>query len=93
MAYKIQYTPEDNARYPKMKNSKTIPWKRWLFAIAIFAAVLWVREKGVPDFIIPGDPEVTTAATKNMISNLQEGAKVNEAVTVFCKEILNGAGF
>lgn len=93
MAYKIQYTPEDNTRYPKLKKQKPIPWKRWLFAIAILAAVLWVRQKGVPDFLIPGDPEVTTVATKNMITNLQEGAKVNEAVTVFCKEILNGAGF
>ena len=93
MAYKIQYTPEDNARYPKLKKSKPILWKRWLFAAGILAGILWIRQKGIPDFLIPGDPVVTTAAAKNMISNLQQGTSVNEAVTVFCKEILHGAGF
>lgn len=93
MAYKIQYNPEDNNRYPKCKNVRPIRWKRWIFAVCIFGAVLWLRQRGIPDFLIPGDPEVTTAAAENMVANLQQGSTVNEAVTVFCREILHGAGF
>ena len=93
MAYKIQYTPEDNSRYPKFKKRKSIQWKRWLFGAGILAGVLWLRYKGIPDFLIPGDPEITTAAAKNMLENLHQGTSVNDAVTVFCKEILHGAGF
>ena len=93
MAYKIQYNPEENIRYPKPKNRKPIRWKRWLFSAGILAAILWVRQKGIPDFLIPGDPEITTAAAETMIANLQQGSSIHEAVTVFCREILHGAGF
>ena len=93
MAYKIQYNPEDTARYPQAGRRKPIPWKRLLLLMAVCAAALWLRRNGIPAFLIPGDPEVTTAAANNMVQNLQQGSSVNEAVTVFCKEILHGAGF
>ena len=93
MAYKIQYNPEENIRYPKIRKRKPVRWKRWFLSAAILAAILWVRQRGMPDFLILGDPEVTTAAVGNMIVNLQQGSSVNDAVTVFCREILHGAGF
>ena len=93
MAYKIQYTPEDNSRYPQVRKSKPIHWKRWLFLAGILFGILWLRRSGIPDFLIPGDPEITSTAAKTMVENLQQGTTVNDAVTVFCKEILHGAGF
>lgn len=93
MAYKIQYTPEDNARYPKAKANNPFPWKGCLFGVCIVCSILLLRRYGIPDILIPGDPEVTTTAARNMVENLQQGSGVNEAVSVFCKEILRGAGF
>ena len=93
MAYKIQYTPEDNLRYPNKKQVKLIHWKRWICVGMFLAGFLWVRHNGIPDFLIPGDPEITTVAAKNMLENLRQGTSINDAVSVFCKDILAGAGF
>lgn len=42
-------------------------------------------------FLLPGDPAVTEAALFGIIENLRSGADLSDTVTVFCKEILNGA--
>ena len=93
MAYKIQYTPEEAYRYAQVKDRKPIRLKRWLLVAAILLGIAWVRYNGIPDFLIPGDKEVTVSATKNMVDNLQNGISFNDAVTAFCREILHGAGY
>ena len=42
-------------------------------------------------WIYPGDLQVTKAAFQNMADNLQAGVGISDAVTVFCREILDGA--
>ena len=93
MAYKIQYSPENQRRYPGVKGKINLRIGQWLFALCILAAVLLVRRYGVPDFLIPGDPVVTREAASLMMDSLHSGTSLNEAVTVFCKEVLHGAGF
>ena len=93
MAYKIQYSPEDTRRYPSVKNGKPVRWQRWLLAAGILMGILWLWRNGIPELLIPGDAEVTVSAAKHMMDNLRQGQSVNQAVSVFCREILNGAGF
>lgn len=93
MAYKIQYSPENARRYPQIGKRKKFPFEGLLMLVLIFAAAIWVRLNGIPEFLIPGDPQVTKAAAATMIADLREGTRVNEAVTAFCKEILHGAGY
>ena len=93
MAYKIQYSPQSNKQYPGVKTSRRISGRCWLVFLSVLAAACWVKFYGVPDFLIPGDPEVTREAASLMMGKLREGLSVNEAITVFCKEILHGAGF
>ena len=93
MPYKIQYTPEDCRRYPQKKKRPQVKWGRWIPFVLLLAAVLGIRLYGIPDFLIPGDPEVTKAAAAMLIDELHAGAAVDDAVTVFCKEVFNGAGF
>lgn len=93
MAYKIQYSPENKRRYPGVKRKSSVRIGKWLFALCVLTAVLLVRQYGVPDFLIPGDPAVTREAASLMMDSLQRGSSLNEAVTVFCKEVLHGAGF
>lgn len=91
MAYKIQYSPEAACRYPQEREKRKPQLGKWLGLALIVAAALWVRVNGVPDFLIPGNPEITKAATVALIGDIQEGAPWNEAVTVFCETIIDGA--
>jgi len=91
MAYKIQYTPEDNVRYPLYKTRSPIKWGRGIAAAAILLAGLWFNRHGVPDVLIPGDPQITKTAAAELIRHMREGAPVEEAVTTFCRQILDGA--
>ena len=43
--------------------------------------------------VLPGDPEVTGRAAEQMVSQIHEGVPVGDAVQVFCREILNEAGY
>ena len=88
MAYKIEYSPEMACRYPQelKSNGKT---KKWLVVGCLVAALLWIRLNGVPDFLIPGNKEVTKEAAGIFVEDLRNGKKVEEAVTEFCKTILN----
>ena len=91
MAYKIQYSPENQARYPITNRHKRWNWSRFVIPAIILAAMLWVRFNGVPDIMIPGNPEVTRSAASELLVNLSDGVAVKDAVTVFCKEIIDGA--
>ena len=93
MAYKIRYAPESARRYPQVSKKRNVRWGNLVMILMAFAAVVWIRLNGIPDFLIPGDPEVTKEAAAMMIADLDEGVKLDEAVTTFCKEILHGAGY
>ena len=92
MAYKIQYSPQDNCRYPMQKTHRPVKWGRGVAAAAILAAGLWIHSHGVPDFLIPGDPQVTKTAAAELMLQMKEGIAMEEAVTAFCRQILDGAG-
>lgn len=93
MAYIIQYSPESSSRYPQIKKQNPRKFGGWFLILMILAAAVWIRVYGIPDFLIPGDPQVTRNATATMITNLQEGVKIEDAITVFCEHILHGAGY
>ena len=93
MAYKIEYTPEFSYRYPQTKRKRdATSWKVIMF-ILLVAAALWMRLNGIPDFLIPGDPVVTRLAASDFFDCVQNGMPIGKAATVFCQQILNGAGF
>ena len=93
MAYQIQYSPEAFKRYPQVNKTKKLRIDRWMYLMLVVLAVLWLRINGIPDFLIPGDPDITKAATIAFLDDLENGSSVNDAVDVFCREILDGAGF
>ena len=91
MSYKIQYSPETHYFYPNNQNRHNVRWGRWMFLAILFASVLWLRLNGIPDLLIPGDPQVTKTATVHMVDQLRTGVTFDQALTVFCKEIIDGA--
>ena len=91
MAYRILYTPEDSNRFPQTQNKTMFPWKRLITLVFILAGILYLKFNGIPDFLIPGDPQITVPATQTMISDLKAGESLDNALTAFCLEIINGA--
>lgn len=92
MAYKILYSKEVSYRYPQQKQTSRIKAGKLWMVLLFAAAALWVRLNGVPDFLIPGDPEVTRTAASDFMSNVQMGMQMGDAITVFCEQIVDGAG-
>lgn len=91
MAYKIQYSPEDNHRYPQAKVHMQMHWGRWAMLVLLIVVVLGIRIYGAPDFLIPGDPQVTKEAATMMIEELRKGESLYDAMTVFCRQVLDAA--
>lgn len=93
MAYKIEYSPESACRYPQMRTRRKEKWGGWFCLAAILGTLLWIRSNGVPDILIPGDPEVTREAAAGFVHDISDGIAVKDAATAFCRAILDGAGF
>lgn len=91
MAYRIAYSPENNARYPQVKKTRKNYWGKWVVVTVLILAAAWISQRGIPDIFIPGDPDHTKAATNIMLELIKEGEPVEEALTAFCKEIIDGA--
>ena len=92
VSYKIQYTPEKSYLYPQQVTKNHIKNSGWLYVAALIAAAVWIYFSGVPRFLIPGDPEITTTAASVLVDEIRDGVAVKEAMTTFCKMILDGAG-
>lgn len=46
----------------------------------------------IADQLLPGDAEVTRSAFSGMVEQLRAGQTFADAVTVFCREVIDGAG-
>ena len=91
MAYKISYTPEDTHRYPQKVQRQPGRWGKYYIAILILAAVLCLKQVGIPNFLIPGNAEVTKKAAQTMITEIKSGESLEDAITTFCMDIINSA--
>lgn len=64
---------------------------RWRPIIVVFTLLLLligsVREK-IYHLLIPGNDDVTIHAFRELVSSLQEGGSVPDALEVFCQEII-----
>ena len=89
MSYRIEYNPEKNRKYPmpRTKNGKWVMVA--LTAVVLMFALLKLDEsQTIRSWLIPGDPEITTAAFSNMVADIRNGEPAGEAVTAFCLEII-----
>ena len=88
MSYRIQY---DTKKHPWQKRLKR---QRYVLPVGIICiSLLTLGYFGMDklQFLLPGDPSVTAAALDNMTNSLQEGETLQEAITAFCREILDNA--
>lgn len=86
MGYKIRY----GLRIPAEKKRG-----RWQYVAAIVLAVvialLCVDIWNGRQWLLPGDPQVTAQALDTMVDSIREGEPLGEAITCFCREIIENA--
>ena len=92
MGYQINYGPVKTKNSIRKKD-KTV--RVLLLAICIIALVIGLQVSGAGNLLwkwmLPGDPEVTGAALDTMVQGLKEGSSVGDAITAFCREIIDNA--
>ena len=94
MGYHIQYGQTMVKEEIKSKSYS----KRTKYIVGIAATValcmifVWAGgTKWLRALFIPGDPDVTQAAFAGFVSDIRSGSSMGEAVTGFCREIIEGA--
>lgn len=92
MGYCIEYGQQWNKKYP-IKGKKKYAWPIGAVLGIILVLLLSYDRVGsiVKSWIIPGDPEVTEGAVSSFVAELKDGKSAGEAITVFCREILENA--
>lgn len=90
MGYAIQYDTAATKKYPMKRRNISLKGKKVCLAVVsiILIAVL-LQFSAVRRFLLPGDPVVTERAITKMVDELQAGDGLQEAITTFCREVIN----
>jgi len=73
-------------------NQKKTTMKKWIYFALVCVLLVFALSFGtVRRYLLPGDPVVTERALRELVSDLRTGEKVSDAVTAFCREILDNA--
>ncbi len=65
---------------------------KWIFAITICISLFFALSNNkVRTVLLPGNPQVTERALTELVENMRHGDSIKDAVTVFCREILENA--
>lgn len=91
MGYRITYASfgEEN-KMPANKRRNSVIAAGILVAALILGAFA-VKHTGlrwVQEYLLPGDPAVTAAALEGFAQDLKEGESIKDAITTFCREIM-----
>lgn len=86
MGYRIVYGKKKTRFHSLSKRSKIL-----IIAIVGCILLMAVSYFGGAEVYLPGDREVTGVALENMVDSLQDGEKLSDAITAFCREIIENA--
>lgn len=88
MSYHVEYNPELGKRYPSVPKQRRKPSVAVILLLAVVIAAYAFFQNGLIRYLIPGDPEVTTAAFSTLVERIEEGESVRESLAGFCQEII-----
>lgn len=94
MSYRITYTSFGEEKKRPAGNRKWTGVMAAVLVIALVFGAIAVKNTGlrwVQNYLLPGDPAVTAAALEGMIEDLKNGDSLGNAVTAFCREIVDHA--
>ncbi len=92
MAYEILYDQELSYKYPVTRSHKR-KRKALLLLFAAFAVLLAIPSVRytIAEYLFPGDLYATKEAVAVLVEDLRQGVPVEDALVVFCREILYGS--
>ena len=92
MSYQIIYDSKDKQIANKQKKRSRTGLMVCILGILAFG-ILRISGWGETlwQYMIPGDPEITTLAFQNFSDCLQNGQSISDAVFVFCHTVIQGA--
>lgn len=91
MSYRISYE-KNMVKKDLLSDQSATRLNRWIIsAVICILLVCALSSSTVRSYLLPGDPQITEAALNELADDLREGESVADAVTAFCREILNNA--
>ena len=94
MGYRVEYGPQEKKQESKLWNSLKMQILTTVFLLFFVLGVRGAWPEGtekLKEFLLPGQPSVTETAFQNLISDLKEGDSIPDAVSTFCREIVEHA--
>jgi len=94
VGYTIQYGPAGKAEtawHAKRRKKSGAVLAVCVLVIVFAVLALSGNFEQIKNYLIPGDPEVTKAAFAQFTEDIRQGDTVGDAITAFCREIIEGA--
>lgn len=91
MSYFINYNPETANKFPvKTKSVRKSGYAKVIAIILIMVCIILIysARESIVDWLLPGDSVVTKAAISGFVDDIKNGAPFSEAITAFCREIV-----
>jgi len=94
MGYKISYENGGGKTVVSNKPKQiTSGWRVFaLLVLVVVAIALICQTDNIRYWLLPGNGKATEAAFKNFIQTVRDGTEIREAVTTFCREVIECAG-
>ena len=94
MAYNIRYVSFGEEKKQPKDTQLRNRIVAGLLVVVLLIGAMTIKLGGlrwVTEYLLPGDPAVTAAALEGMVLDLREGENLYDAVTAFCREIMEHA--
>lgn len=94
MGYRIDYPQGSKTQRQKAPSSRVIPFTILFFLLFLLCTIRFWQQgaETLREFLLPGDPVVTAAALQDFTQALKAGESLSHAFTVFCQQVIDGAG-
>ena len=90
MGYRIDYQSVGKAKKQKKRHHPALMLAFCLVTILLLNTFLKDQRALLLKIIFPGDAAVTVASLENMLTQLKAGAPFQDALLVFCRQVIAG---
>ena len=90
MGYRIDYQSVGKAKKQKKWHHSVLTVSLCLLTVLLLNTVLKDQRALLLKIIFPGDAAVTVASLENMLTQLKAGAPFQDALLVFCRQVIAG---
>ena len=90
MGYRIDYQSVGKEKKQKKRHHPALMLAFCLLTILLLNTVLKDQRALLLKIIFPGDAAVTVASLENMLTQLKAGAPFQDALLVFCRQVIAG---